>query len=123
MPILAASLRYDHLRITIPAEEAGPAMINQMQMEFVELLEAAAGCEMVIVDLPDVRRISPEMTQMLQTWQRIVVLANRKFRINGLSRTVHQVLSPRSRRFSSGETLSFSRSRLAYAESHESASL
>jgi hypothetical protein len=93
-----------------------------MQTEFVEFLEAADGCETVIVELPDPGRVSPEMTRMLQTWQRITLLAERKFRMNGVSRTVHQVLGPRSHRFSTGRRPAFGRQRIAL-ESRENAAL
>lgn len=92
MAHLAVSHRYDQLRITLNPCSSQPEDLNSLQNEFVQLLQSTSDRQAVIVELPAVGRLDSGLLRLLITWQRIALMAGRRFRMNGLSQLVEQVL-------------------------------
>lgn len=101
MSRLNATVRNNRLRISLSREQIRRKNLHEMQSEFLKYLKQAHSSDVVIVDLPGIQKLESEMVGLLQNWNRIAAMSGRTFRLNGVSRVLHdfqqQVHRPHSR--------------------------
>ncbi|WP_437201590.1 hypothetical protein [Planctomicrobium sp. SH664] len=90
MPSLNATLRNDHLRISLQPLNPG-ASTQQLDAEFSQLLATAPACKAIIIDLFGSGHVPAAMVALLAKWQLSAQSEGRRFRLNGISTLVNSV--------------------------------
>lgn len=91
MSHLNASIRNDHLRISLSEEQIDLKDLHQMRSEFMEYLKQNDIADVVIVDLPGIQKLDSRMVRLIQSWTRMAASFGRTLRLNGVSRVLHDL--------------------------------
>jgi ABC-type transporter Mla MlaB component len=91
MSRLNASIRNDHLRISLSEQQIDLKDLHQMRSEFMEYLKQADIADVVIVDLPGIQKLDSRIVRLIQSWNRMAASFGRTLRLNGVSRVLHDL--------------------------------